>query len=264
MGRVEDVINARKKSAQAASGRVGSYSSSRRPRAPIKLSGFSTVTLDPKQMERACLLPYIKDKGASNAYMLLRTRLLQRMREHGWKSLIVTGTLPGDGKSTTAINLAIGASQDVSQGVLLVDVDMQRPALAKTLGIERSAGLSDYLAGKAEWKQVIYNTDMDRLAILPNFEPGESGESLASPKMLALLDYIKRIDPNLLIVFDMPPVLASDDVLAFGPHVDSLLFVIAEGRTSRSLLQRANEMLEGIPRVGTVLNRSSEADPGYY
>jgi Mrp family chromosome partitioning ATPase len=82
--------------------------------------------------------------------------------------------------------------------------------------------------------------------------------------MLTLLDHVRRLDPNLLVIFDMPPVLASDDVLAFGPHVDALLLVIAEARTNRVLLQRANEMIEGIPRVGTVLNRSSEGDSGYY
>jgi Mrp family chromosome partitioning ATPase len=215
-------------------------------------------------MERFNLLPFVNDKAAVSAYKLLRTRLLQRMRDHHWKSLIVTGILPGDGKTTTAINLSVGASQDVSQSVLLVDLDLQRPAVAKNLGLQRVPGLSDYLTGTAELKQIIYNTEIERLALLPNFEPVTSSESFASPKMLALLDYLRGLDPNLLIVFDMPPALSSDDVLAFGPHVDALLLVIAEGRTSRALLQRANEMLEGIPRVGTVLNRSSEGDSGYY
>ena len=177
---------------------------------------------------------------------------------------MVTGTLPNDGKTTTAINLAIGASQDASQAVLLVDLDIVRPAIAKSLGLQRTTGLSDYLRGDAPVNQILYNTEVDRLFIVPNFEPIHSSDSLGSSKMLALLDHIKRLDPNLLVIFDMPPVLSSDSVLAFGPYVDTLLLVIAEGRTNRSLLQRANQMIEEIPRVGIVLNRSSEGNAGGY
>ena len=82
--------------------------------------------------------------------------------------------------------------------------------------------------------------------------------------MLALLDYAKRLDPNLLIILDMPPVISSDSELAFGPHVDALLLVVSEGRTNRNLLQRANQMTEDIPRAGTVLNRSTEGNAGGY
>lgn len=268
MGRLEDVINARKRAHGTAVprsrgrplGPAGKGGNRARPR----LGNFPYLETDSKRMEKACLLPYIKDRSAANAYKLLRTRLLQRMREQQWRSIIVTGTLPGDGKTTTAINLSMGASQDVSQAVLLVDLDLQRPAVAKSMGLEHGVGLSDYLFGDAKVQDVIYNTQFDRLALLPNFEPVQSSESFASPKMLALVDYIKQLDPNLLVVFDMPPVLSSDDVIAFGPHVDALLLVISEGYTNRSLLQRANEMLEGIPRAGTVLNRSSEGNSGYY
>jgi len=267
MSKVEDAINAQKKRAFASGLALRSSPPGhpvRRGTAPLKLSGHSTVGFDAARMEHSCLLPYIRDKGATNAYKLLRTRLLQRMRENHWKSLIVTAPLPNDGKTTTAINLSIGASQDVSQSVLLVDFDLQRPSVAQCLGIERTTGLSDYLAGNADFHEIIYNTEIDRLALLPNFESFNTSESLASPRMLALLDYIKRLDPNLLIVFDMPPALASDDVLAFGPYVDALLLIVSEGRTDHRLLQRVNDVISGIPRVGTLLNRSAEGNSGYY
>ena len=186
------------------------------------------------------------------------------MRENHWRSLMVTGTLPSDGKTTTAINFAMAASQDVNQSVLLIDMDLERPSIAKSLGLKRSKGLNDFLKGRAEVNDVIYNTDVDRLFVLPNFDPSQSSESLISPRMLTLLDYIKKLDPDLLIVLDMPPVLSSDSALAFGPHVDAVLLVVSEGRTSRRLLGRANQMIENIPRAGTVLNRSTEGDPGGY
>ena len=179
---------------------------------------------------------------------------------------MVTGTLPSDGKTTTAINLAIGASQDTSQSVLLVDMDLERPAVAGRLGLEKTTGLSDYLLGDADINDIVYNTDVDRLFILPSFEEIQLSGSLISPKMLALLEHINQLDPNLLIIFDMPPILSSDSVLAFAPHVDTLLLVVSEGHTNRNLLKRAAQMIEEIPRVGTVLNRSTEgnAGGGYY
>jgi Mrp family chromosome partitioning ATPase len=89
-------------------------------------------------------------------------------------------------------------------------------------------------------------------------------ETILTPRMVQLFDYIKGLDPNLLIIFDMPPILSSDGVLAMAPHVDSLLLVISEDHTPRTLLKRANQMIEDIPRAGTVLNRSTEGTTGGY
>ena len=232
--------------------------------APVKLENDETLYLDAKRMERACLLPFVADKGATSAYNLLRTRVLQRMRENAWTSMMVTSTLPNDGKTTTAINLAIGVSQDVSQNVLLVDLDLGRPAIARSLGVRAQHGLSDYLRGSVNASDVIYRSDVDRLFLLPNFEPMPPTQSPVSPKMMALLEHIKRLDPDMLVIFDMSPVLVSDAVLAFGPHVDALLLIVSEGRTNRTLLKRATQMIENIPRVGTVLNRSTEGNAGGY
>ena len=268
MGKVQDAINARKTQAQSAGfgQRKASLTRSalRQPAALVRLDGSQSLALDPDQMERSCILPFVKDKGATNAYNLLRTRLLQRMRDNQWKSLMVTGTVPNDGKTTTAINTAIAASQDVSQAVLLIDMDLERPSVADSLGLKCTTGLSDYLHGDAGIDDILYNTDVDRLFVLPNFEPSHSSESFISLKMLALLDHIKGLDANLLTIFDMPPVLSSDSVLAIAPHVDALLLVISDGHTSRTLLKRASQMIEDIPRVGTVLNRSLEGNAGGY
>jgi len=99
---------------------------------------------------------------------------------------------------------------------------------------------------------------------MPNFDQMIMSESLVTPRLLQLLDHIKRLDPNLLVIFDLPPILSSDSVIAMAPHVDSLLLVIAEGSTPRGLLKRASLMIEDIPRAGIVLNRSTEGETGGY
>ena len=101
MSKVQDAINASKTEAQRASfgQRKATLSKSvlRQPAALVRLDGCRDLALDPDQMERACILPFVTEKGATNAYSLLRTRLLQRMRDNQWNSLMVTGTLPNDG-----------------------------------------------------------------------------------------------------------------------------------------------------------------------
>jgi protein-tyrosine kinase len=268
MSKIQDAIKAskgqEKNDLPERRGVSAARSSRNVPETRVRLDHIQSLDLDPEQMERSCLLPLVNAKGAESAYKLLRTRLLKRMRDNQWRSLIVTGTLPNEGKTTTAINLAIGVSQDVGQLVVLVDLDLQRPTIAGCLGLKPTTGLSDYLRGNAEPSDVLYNTDVDRLIVLPNFEPIESSEILVSQKMLALLDYILQLDRNMIIIFDMPPVLNSDAVLAFGPHVDALLFIVSEGLTKRGLLQRARQMIEEIPMIGTVLTRSSEGNAGSY
>jgi Mrp family chromosome partitioning ATPase len=268
MSKIQEAIRASKEQAQndlPERRRVSTARSSRNvAETRVRLDHIRSLDLDPEQMERSCLLPFLNAKGAESAYKLLRTRLLKRMRDNQWKSLMVTGTLPGEGKTTTAINLAIGISQDVGQLVVLVDLDLQRPAIAGYLGLEPTTGLSDYILGDAEPSDVLYNTDVERLIILPNFEPIQISEMLVSQKMLTLLDYILQLDRNMVVIFDMPPVLNSDAVLAFGPYVDALLFIVSEGRTNRGLLQRARQMIEEIPMIGTVLTRSSEGNAGSY
>ena len=267
MSKIQDAIKKSRKRAQKTGvAATGLFKKLELPptTALMSLQDQPKLALDADQMERNCLLPFVETKGATSAYMLLRTRLMQRMRGNNWKSVMVTSAVPEDGKTTTAINVAVGISQDVSQAVLLVDFDLERPRIAKCLGLERTTGLSDYLRGEAECKDVIYNTDVERLFVVPNFHRMSASESLVTPRLLQLLDYIKQLDPNLLVIFDLPPILSSDSVIALAPHVDSLLLVISEGSTPRGLLKRASLMIEDIPRAGTVLNRSMEGESGGY
>ena len=269
MGKVQQAIDASRKLAQQSNRGVhkGRSLSSplRKTVEPLQcIDSRPAIDMDPECMERSCLLPFVDSKAGVNAYRVLRTRVLKRMWSNDWNSLIVTGSAPGDGKTTTAINLAITASQDVNQSVLLVDFDLERPAMAQRLGLEKTVGLSDYLCGNAELEEIFYNTDVNRLFVVPSFERTHLSESFISPKVLALLDHVKELGPNLLTIFDMPPITSSDNVLAMVPYADTLLLVVSEGQTNRSLLRRAIQMIEDIPRVGTVLNRSVEGGAGSY
>jgi capsular exopolysaccharide synthesis family protein len=215
-----------------------------------------------KEMERNKILPAIDDRGAITAYKMLRTRVLQRMRSNDWHTLIVTGAGPGEGKTLTACNLAVSISNDVNQSVILVDLDLQRPSLASYFGLHINASVGDYLTGNAGMDDIVYTpAGMERIVIIPNRNAvPNSSELLASPRMRDLLDWLKKQGPETITIFDMPPVLACDDVLAFSPYADAILLVVAEGQTERSAVARTMEMIGDRNLLGVVLNQSREQE----
>jgi Mrp family chromosome partitioning ATPase len=202
--------------------------------------------------------------GASAAYKMLRTRVLQRMRRNGWKSLAVTGTCPNEGKSLTAINLSISLARDLETSVVLTDLDLRKPSLHRHLGLRPPYSIHDYLRGAAPITKVAVRPGFERLGVILNDRPvRDSSEILASPMAGRLVETLEA-GPDRIAVFDLPPVLASDDMLAFSPHVDAVLMVLAPGRTKRGDLTKAFRLIEDMNLVGVVLNKSWEDVAPYY
>lgn len=230
---------------------------------------FQPITLDKAALHDAFILPQLQDAGALRAYKILRTRVLRRLEANQWHSFAITGVTAGEGKTLTAINLAIALAQDTSTWVALIDLDLQRPRVAEYLGMRSShgeKGLGDYLLGNASFENIVYQPEIERLAVIPNFTPMQnSSETLTSQRMLELMQALEAEAPRRILIFDMPPVLAADDVLAFAPQIDGLLLVVAEGTTERSSLRQAKEVLAEMNLMGVVLNRSAERnDAAYY
>ena len=227
---------------------------------------FRAAATDPAVMERHGVLLQVRDETAERSYKILRTRMQQRMEEASWYSIAVTAAGAGDGKTLTAINVAIAMARDVNTWVFLVDLDMQRPKIGAYLGLQYDKGLSDYLAGTATFDEIVYEPGVERLAVIPNGRPLEqSSELLASPRMDELVRSLSAELPRRIVIFDMPPLLLSDDVLRFLPNVDGLLFVVSEAKTQRAVLTHARELLPEDKLLGVVLNRSHEREEsGYY
>ena len=227
---------------------------------------FTPATTDPVIMEQHGVLLQVRDETAERSYKILRTRLQQRMDESSFQSIAVTAASAGDGKTLTAINLAVAMARDVNTWVFLVDLDMQRPKVSTYLGLRHEKGLSDYLAGNASFDEVVYEPGVDRLAVIPNGRPLEqSSELLGSPRMAELMRSLAAEVPQRVVIYDTPPLLLSDDVLRFLPNVDGLLFVVSEAMTQRTALTHAREILPEDKLLGVVLNRSHEREEsGYY
>jgi protein-tyrosine kinase len=193
--------------------------------------------------------------NASAAYKVLRTRVLQRMRRNGWKTLAVTGTCPNEGKTLTAINLSINLAWHLTTSVVLVDMDLRSPSIHRYLGIDTRFGLMDYLNGDVPLVRAGVRPGIERLGVIMNDRPVANASEL--------LEEVKRGDDRIAI-FDLPPVFAGDDVLAFAPLVDAVLIVLSQGTTKRTSLVALRELLQNVNVIGTVLNRSSERVAPYY
>ena len=187
------------------------------------------------------------------------------MEENRWCSLAILSPSGNDGKTTTAINLAVSLANDHRHTVLLVDLDLKRPTIAEKLGIAPERGTNDLLQGGARVEDCLYHPKgFDRLVVLPARAPmRNSSEALAGPRGRELVAELRGRYPDRIILFDLPPVLGADDALAFAPLVECGLVVVAEGSTARDDLLRCMELLRKTPIVGTVLNRATDVASSY-
>jgi protein-tyrosine kinase len=228
--------------------------------------GIRTVQTQPTLFIGGGLSTPEADRISSASYKMLRTRVLQKMIRHGWNTLAVCSATPNDGKTFTAVNLAIAIANDSKYTALLVDFDLRKPSIARRFGLELEYGVEDCLTGKVGLPAaMVAPAGYNKLVLLPaRSAQTHSSELLTSERTVALIKEIKQRYSNRIVIFDLPPVLGADDALAFAPHVDCVLMVVGASHTRRHDLQRALEVLQNVPVLGTVLNGSTtENSSGY-
>ncbi len=186
---------------------------------------------------------------------LLCTQVLQEMAENGWRVLGITSPMPRCGKSTLAVNLAIGIAQRALEGVVLVDFDLRNPTVGKYLGIESKPGLSDYLRGEVPFEAALVSPGIQRLLVLPNQTPvPNSYELLATSETVSVMQRLKTANDVQVAVVDLPPLLHTDDALALLPHIDCLLVVVADGVSKKTELEEIRQLVKRVNVLGFVLN----------
>jgi len=203
---------------------------------------------------------------AAHAYRMLRTQLLQKIRYHRLRVVGIASAVDAEGKTVTAVNLALSLAAEPNQSVVLADLDLRRPSIASLLGLAPPKGLSDWFSGQADVDEVCCRIEgIARLVIAPTLAPvAGSSEVLAGPRTSQLLNGLEARQPDCIVLLDMPPVLLSDDFLTISPLVDGVLVVATEGYSKREDLMRMREVLGSTRVLGTVLNRASKAERRSY
>lgn len=249
--KAEETKNRSVASTSGVSGAAGQSSSASGTATSFALSAaLRTGEVDPH-------LVALTDPGSPLAeqYRTLRSNLIALATdETPFKVIVVTSSVPNEGKSVTCLNLACMLAEEVNKRVVVIDADMHKPTLHKLLGIDNQRGLADYLGGGTMLEMVLQRSRMPNLWILPaGRNPPNPAELLGGKRMDDLLSRLRR-DYD-FVVIDTPPVVSSTDASVVAPRGDGTVLVVRMERTPREVARHAIELLKKARGnlVGTVL-----------
>lgn len=230
----------------------------------VAAPNLGTIAYDPQVPKRPLIVHEDAQSPRSEAFRQLRTNLQFVDVDNPRKVIVVTSALPGEGKTTTIVNLAI-ALASVGARVLLMEADLRRPKVADLLGIERTVGLTNVLSGRASADQVIQPWAEGALDVMASGPlPPNPSELLASRHMNDLLVELRRHYDVVLI--DTPPLLPVTDAAAISPATDGAILVCRFKRTTRIQVRAAAAAMSAVsaPILGTVFTMAPATGPRAY
>lgn len=180
--------------------------------------------------------------------------------------IMVTSAVAGEGKSFTALNLAMSIATELDNTVMLVDADVARPSILRMLGLPASRGLLDLLVDdKAELSQVLLKTNIDKLTLLPSGTPhSRATELLASDAMTMLIEDIAKRYSDRIVIFDSPPLLLTTESRVLAGHMGQIVVVVHAEKTLQSDVEHALATIESCPVKLMVLNQATAGGVGGY
>jgi protein-tyrosine kinase len=174
--------------------------------------------------------------------------------------IMVTSSLPGEGKTYTAINLAMSIAMELDHTVLLVDADVARPSVLRTLGLPTQRGLMDILVDdKLDMADVMLRTNVDTLSILPaGTSTPRATELLASSTMTNLVNEIANRYPDRVVIFDSPPLLLTSESRELASHMGQIVMVVEAQTTTQHAVKEALSQIEGFNNVNLIYNKTRD------
>ena len=199
-------------------------------------------------------------------FRVIKRPLLQRAfaeRKAGDKPgnlIMVTSSLPGEGKTYCAINLAMSIAMELDHTVLLVDADVARPSVLRSLGLPAHRGLMDILLDdKVDMADVMLRTNVDTLSILPaGTSTPRATELLASSSMTALVDEIANRYRDRIVIFDSPPLLLTSESRVLASHMGQIVMVVEAQTTTQHAVQESLRQLDDNQNVNLIYNKTRE------
>lgn len=236
-----------------------------------------TVELDLLHMGRCGLLvPGNPRSQQEEEFRIIKRPLLENVRgltasrPERANIIMVTSALPGEGKTQTAINLAVSIAMELDHTVLLVEADVIRPSALERMGVSVAKGLLDLLTHpETELSDVLLKTNIPKLTLLPaGTSSSRSTELLASSAMDALLQDLASKYPDRVIIFDTPPLLPSTESRVLARSMGQVLMVVEASKTPLNTVKQAFTMVEECPVVMSMLNKytgpKGNRSYGYY
>lgn len=242
----------------------------------ISLDQKDILALDKVSLaERGYLIDNGSRKSIKDEFRQIKRKLLNNAFGNASKTLhhsnliMVSSAKPNEGKTFVAINLALSIALEQDKTVLLIDADVLRPSVVRELGVEEKPGIIEYLLGKSEKvSDIIYNTDIDKLKLIPAGKPHHlSNELLASEKMATLANELANRYPDRIVIFDCPPLIGVTETLVLASLMGQAIIVVEESKSSIADIQAATRHLNEDLALGLVLNKAIRSHKdlyGYY
>ena len=180
--------------------------------------------------------------------------------------IMVTSSMPGEGKTFSSVNLAMSIAMELDHTVLLVDADVARPQLPTVFGLPETRGLLDRLENpNLPMNEILFSTNVKKLSFLPSGRPNpRATEMLASEAMNSLVEELGNRYPDRIIIFDSPPLLVTTESRVLAQHMGQIVFVIGAGISPTAEVKRALSTIEECPVKMVLLNKVKGAPGGQY
>jgi protein-tyrosine kinase len=216
---------------------------------------FSGGAVDVSGVDRHIVTITEPRSSVAEQYSKLRARILRATAKDSHNTIMVTSSDTGEGKTITAINLAVSIANELDHTALLIDADLRRPSVHQYLGLSPSSGLSDYLMDKADLSDVLIKTGIGKLVLLPAGNPPQNpSELISSDRMRSFVSEVKGRYKDRYIIFDSSPLLLTAEPISLSNYVDGTLFVVQADRTVPKAATQALSLLKGCPVLGVVFN----------
>lgn len=237
------------------------------PRPPVIEAAWTPkrVQLDPRHLERHRLISFEGRDQSALAFNVLRTKINRVLKENGWTSVAVTSPTPGCGKTMVALNLSFSLARQTEFRTVLVDLDLKRPTVASSLGVVADSSIGEYLEGRGDLQQCFVQITDNLIVGCNNHGIKHSSELMTHDKLAELLRRVREALNPRVILFDLPPMLSGDEVIAFLPQVDCSLLVIASRLTKAQEVDACDRQASALNNyLGVVLNKSVASNEYYY
>lgn len=217
--------------------------------------------ISPQQLRENRIIAGFPDEPNSSQFRILRTQVLQELRDNNWNSLAITAAHSDAGKSLVAANLAVSLSLMTNITVLLVDLDLRKPSIHRYFDLDVEKGIYEYLTQGTPLENILINPGIERLVILPGSTPTtSSSELLASREALTLLDEIQNRYESRIILYDLPPLVGLDDAMVVLPKIDTAILVVEANKTTEAELTQSMQVLDDHQFMGIVFNKADQLD----
>lgn len=228
-------------------------------------SEIEELELDQRVMERSRIVSYARSDPAHISFDVLRTRLLKLLVDNSWSRIAVTSSAKGAGKTFVCLNLALALARYHDCRVMLIDLDLRAPGLAKALRYREPKHIDGFLTGSTRAEDYFYRIGERLLVGLNTQRIHDSSELVQSDASARILnDAIARFDPD-VVLYDLPPLMVADDAIGVLQLVDCALLVAAAGETrAREISECERLILEHTHLLGVILNKGEKGDTNQY